>query len=202
MTYSLCHEALAPQILTPQRLYPVAEITQPATPVPKASGVYAWWFDTLPALVPIDGAVKIGEFLLRYIGIAPSGPLSKRTLRDRLRNHSRGPIAVSTLRRGLAVLLQQDLSLHIFKLSNGKLALEQDGEKHLTSWMKDHARVCWAVVPKPWEFEHSLIAAAKPPLNVAGGVHPFAAELRRLRSSITKARSRRRVHKRYGASLA
>ena len=162
------------------------EIIQAPTPVPKVSGVYAWWFDTLPALVPTDGAFKIGEFLLRYIGIAPSGLSSKRTLRDRLRNHCQGPIAVSTLRRALAVLLQQDLSLHIVKLATGKLALEREGEKHLTSWMKDHARVCWAVVPNPWEFEHKLIAAAKPPLNVAGGAHPFASDLRKLRTAIKK----------------
>jgi hypothetical protein len=186
MTHSLSYEALAQQILTPQCLYTVDEITQAATPIPKASGVYAWWFDTLPALVTTDGAFKTGEFLLRYIGIAPSSPSSKRTLRDRLNNHCRGPIAVSTLRRGLAVLLQQDLSLHIVKLASGKLALEAEGEKHLTSWMKGHARVCWAVAPNPWEFELNLIAAAKPPLNVAGGAHPFAAELRKLRSLIIK----------------
>jgi hypothetical protein len=187
MTHNLSQEDLAQQILTPRRLYTVDEIKQAATPIPKASGVYAWWFDTLPALVPIDGAFKTGEFLLRYVGIAPSSPSSKRTLRDRLNNHCRGPIAVSTLRRGLAVLLQQDLSLHVIKLANRKLALEADGETRLTSWMKYHGRVCWAVVSNPWEFEHKLIAAAKPPLNVAGGAHPFASDLRKLRSAIKKA---------------
>ena len=184
MTHSLSYEALAKQLFTPKCLYRIDEITQAKTLIPKDAGIYAWWFDTLPALVPIDGAEKVNEFLLRYIGIAPSGPSSKRTLRDRLQNHCRGPIAISTLRRALAVLLQQDLSLHIVRLATRKLALEQDGEHRLTTWMNDHARVCWAVIPKPWEFERRLIAAAKPTLNVAGGVHPFAIDLRKLRSSI------------------
>ena len=90
MTHSLYYEALAKQILAPQRLYKVDEIIQAPTPIPTASRIYAWWFDTLPALVPTDGGFKIGEFPLRYIGIAPSGLSSIRTLRDRLRNHCRG----------------------------------------------------------------------------------------------------------------
>jgi hypothetical protein len=116
---------------------------------------------------------------------ATSNPASSRTLRDRLKNHFRGPIAMSTLRRSLAVLLNSELLLKVNRQSSGKLWMARDAETRLTGWMDQHARVCWTVTPEPWSVEHHLISTGPPlPLNIKGALHPFVLELERIRSSI------------------
>jgi hypothetical protein len=73
--------------------------------VPAEAGVYGWWFDQALGSLSEGSHVRNGLHLL-YVGIAPSAPpkdgVKPRTLRDRLLNHCRGPIATSTLRRTLA----------------------------------------------------------------------------------------------------
>jgi hypothetical protein len=160
MTHSLSDvESLAAEILKPSRAFALHEIKADLTLVPKERGAYGWWFDTSPPGVPIEQARKLKGFYLLYVGIAPSGPTSKRTLRDRLKNHCRGPIAVSTLRRSLAVVLDGEFRLKVRRQpSSGKLYIDRGAEARLTAWMDQHARVCWAVTPEPWTLEHHLIS--------------------------------------------
>lgn len=62
--------------------------------------------------------------------------------------------------------------------------LEGDGEARLTEWMDDRARLCWVVTPQPWELETLMISSGPILLlNIKGATHPFAKELRQLRSS-------------------
>jgi hypothetical protein len=186
MTHSLSDvESLAAEILNPSRIFALHEIKADPTLVPKERGAYGWWFDTSPPGVPIEKAQKLKGFHLLYVGIAPSAPTSKRTLRDRLKNHCRGPIAVSTLRRSLAVLLDRELQLKVGRQFSGKLYIDQGAEARLTAWMDQHARVCWAITPEPWKLERHLISTGPfLPLNIKGALHPFVPELRRMRSSV------------------
>jgi hypothetical protein len=163
----------------------LAELADQPQFVPDEPGIYGWWFDAPPPRVPVERARRLDGFYLLYVGIAPSNPASKRTLRDRLKNHCRGPIAVSTLRRSLAVLLNGKLQLKVTRQLSGKLCMDGDAETRLTNWMDEHARVCWAVTPEPWNLEHHLISTGPPlPLNIKGAHHPFALELKRMRTSI------------------
>ncbi|MQY06523.1 hypothetical protein ACRB68_46140 [Actinomadura sp. RB68] len=59
----------------------------------------------------------------------------------------------------------------------------KSGESQLTSWMADHARVCWIEHPEPWAFESELIACLDLPLNLDQNKHnTFHHQLTSLRS--------------------
>jgi hypothetical protein len=85
----------------PSALFTVGDVVKKPSAAPDEAGIYAWWFDELPN-IPLDGALEQDGFRLAYVGIASYRPGSRRTLRQRLRNHCKGPIASSTLRRSLA----------------------------------------------------------------------------------------------------
>jgi hypothetical protein len=178
---------MAEALLHPRRLYGVAELTGAPTLIPQEGGVYAWWFSKAPPGVPIEStAVHEGSRLL-YVGIAPrkpsaAGGISSRNLRHRLLTHCRGPIASSTLRRTLAVLLARDLGLSITRAASLKLKMLPEDETRLTGWMNENAQVVWSTCPAPWEVEDHLIQGTRLPLNIRGSSDPFANELSKLRS--------------------
>jgi hypothetical protein len=179
---------MAEVLLHPRRLYGVAELSGAPTLIPQEGGVYAWWFSKAPPGVPIDGtAVHEGRSLL-YVGIAPrkpsaAGSVSSRNLRHRLLTHCRGPIASSTLRRTLAVLLAQDLGLSITRATSLKLRMSAEHETRLTQWMNENARVVWLTCSAPWEVEDCLIQGTwRLPLNIRGSFDPYSKELSKLRS--------------------
>lgn len=58
-------------ILPPRRLWSRAEILARPSPVPKAPGVYAWYFRDLDRIIPTADCLTAGEFRLLYIGISP-----------------------------------------------------------------------------------------------------------------------------------
>lgn len=183
MTHSLT--TIAEALLHPKRLYGVAELSDAPTLIPQEGGVYAWWFSKAPPGVPIDDtAVNDGRGLL-YVGIAPrkpsaAGSVSSRTLRHRLLTHCRGPIASSTLRRTLAVLLAHDLGLSITRAISLKLKMAPEHETRLTAWMNENAQVVWSTCPAPWDVEDHLIKGTRLPLNIRGSSDPFAKELSKL----------------------
>jgi hypothetical protein len=185
MTHSLT--TIAETLLRPGRLYGVAELSDAPTLIPQEGGVYAWWFSKPPPGVPIDDtAVNEGRWLL-YVGIAPrkpsaAGSVSSRTLRHRLLTHCRGPIASSTLRRTLAVLLAQDLGLSLTRTASLKLKMPPENETWLTAWMSENARVVWSTCPEPWEVEDHMIQGTRLPLNIRGSSDPFAKILTKMRS--------------------
>ncbi len=155
--------------------------------VPGEPGVYGWWFRRAPRLLPTEGAFERGDLRLLYVGIAPQRASTiekptRRTLRRRLRDHVRGRVARSTLRRSLACLLAEDLGLRFGSTSSGKLMLLEDGEARLSAWMASNARVAWLGTPKPWVVENAVLARGpRLPLNIKGSTDPFRTELRRIR---------------------
>ncbi len=190
MTLSL--SSVAQPLLHPSRFYRVSEINAMPALVPRLAGVYAWWFSKVPDGVPHEGIIQRDNLLLLYVGIAPRRPsavgsVSKRTLRNRLLNHCRGPIGSSTLRRTLVAILGAELRLSPIRRSNGKPSMSSEDESILSRWMDDHARVNWIANNEPWEIENYLISeGARLPLNIRGSSDPFAAQLSQLRSQLLR----------------
>lgn len=188
ITYSL---SFARDLIAPQFLYPPADIAANPKLVPNAPGIYGWWFDDALVGVPNGESLQFDGRRLLYVGIAPSAPArsgvsSKRTLRDRLKNHTRGPIATSTLRRTLTSLVGRELGLSVTRSMNGKLTLSRENEQSLTEWMTFHARVAWMVHTSPWEIESALIKSGpRLPLNIKESSDPYRHELKALRKGLT-----------------
>jgi len=187
MTHSLSSEARS--LLSPPGLFTIHQINTNPALVPKSAGIYGWWFSTPPRGVPLDGTVACDGARLLYVGIAPRAPTlngqtSKKSLRDRLKNHCRGPIGSSTLRRTLACLLVDQLKLDIQRRPSGKLFLSQSQEAALTGWMDASAKVGWIIATEPWRIEKELIACAEIslPLNIQGVRNTFANKLKQLRA--------------------
>ena len=74
---------------------PQQVLSRPA-PVPRAAGVYAWYFTGLEEIVPFSGCISCDGFRLLYTGISPSAPQangkgpSKQSLQHRIRYHFAG----------------------------------------------------------------------------------------------------------------
>jgi hypothetical protein len=157
--------------------------------VPKAPGVYAWYFRNLDDLVPAAECLAVGEFKLLYIGISPSAPPSngklpsKQSLRHRLCYHMRGNAEGSTLRLSLGCVLAQQLGLQLRRVGSGKRLTFATGEQRLSAWLEDNARVGWLRSAEPWTLEARLISTLHLPLNLEQnsrcGFHPVLSQLRR-----------------------
>jgi hypothetical protein len=157
--------------------------------VPDEPGVYAWFFRPVPPHVPwADCLVRDGHRLL-YVGIAPRRRISgrdrtRRTLRERMKNHLGGNIASSTLRISLAALLKGQKRIAMERTAHGSVRIGEH-ERKVTSWMAASGHVVWLVHPRPWEIEEQLMRTYSLPLNIKGnGGHPFARELRLLRRAL------------------
>jgi hypothetical protein len=168
----------------PSTLFTVGDIVKKPSAAPDEAGIYAWWFDELPN-VPLAGALERDGFRLAYVGIASYRPGSRRTLRQRLRNHCNGPIATSTLRRSLAAVLLDELALHPHQGAGKKVRLPEEEEARLSHWLSNHGRVAWIINPAPWLEEAQLLRAGPPlVLNIQGNTHEFARKLRALRGQL------------------
>ena len=183
-------ESVVSALLQPTRLWSAAEIIKDFAPVPRAGGVYAWYFDEIPPGVPIDGCHKAadGEVLL-YVGIAPKEPKltrkpSTRTLRDRLRDHLVGNAEGSTLRLTLGCLLASQLGIQLRRVGSGKrYTFTNPGEIVLDRWLASHAHIAFAAVERPWEVESKLLSMMSLPLNLSGNIsHSFQVYLSRVRA--------------------
>jgi len=130
----------------PETLMKKAEIEADESQEGASNGVYGWYFDEIPAMVPTDGCITRKGFTLLYVG-------KGKRLRDRILNmHFKGTHNVSTLRKSLRAVLSLD-------------------EDSLTEWMAKHARVAHIVVPlKIGEInvEVQLIRDLPLPLNIDG----------------------------------
>jgi hypothetical protein len=122
---------------------------------------------------------------LLYVGIAPNGPKSSRTLRDRIRNHIQGSIGSSTLRRTLASLLAGPLNLRFGRTAGGRAVISADCERRLTEWLDKEARISWLICDRPWETERQiLVGGPRLPLNIQGSLDPFSKTLSALRAEV------------------
>ncbi|MEU7833676.1 GIY-YIG nuclease family protein [Nonomuraea sp. NPDC049129] len=171
------------ELLAPVKLWKAVEVLTRSCPVPAAAGIYGWHFTEPPhPTLPADR--------LLYVGIAPrrmATRASSQNLRGRVRYHFRGNAEGSTLRLSLGCLL----GLELRRVGSGKrLTFGQAGEKELTAWMAEHARVCWIEHDEPWTGETELIARLDLPLNLdQNRRHAFYSYLSGLRAS-ARARAR------------
>jgi hypothetical protein len=153
---------------------PVALATA-AQRLPSEAGFYAWWTkkDSIPG-VPECPHPTEKDLHLFYVGIAPSRPTSSATIRSRvINNHIRGNTGSSTFRLTLASLLLESENYERVRATDRVLLTAQDNRR-LTKWQEENLFLTWAEHPRPWEIEHEVIAALKPPLNLAGNQsHPF-----------------------------
>ena len=155
--------------------------------VPAKPGVYAWYFDCIPTLVPGENLHKVDGSSLLYLGISPSRRESAATLRRRISMHYCNNASGSTLRKTLGILLERKLGFPLHRVGNGdRMTFTNKGEQALDKWMDAHARVCWMLHPWPWEIEKSLIIPHNIPLNLEHNeANAFHKELERLRASAT-----------------
>lgn len=173
--------AIVDALAHPSRLWTTEEATARPCPVPTEHGIYGWHFR-----VPVAEGLDAGRLL--YVGIAPSSADSGQTLRSRLvRSHIKGNASGSTLRLTLGCLLGLDLRR---TGATGRATFGTEGEKRLSEWMADNARLCWVACPEPWIVETQAIGSLDLPLNLSqNSGHPFHARLTALRAE-AKARAR------------
>jgi SAM-dependent methyltransferase len=185
------------ELLHPKRLWSRQEILSRPSPVPKAAGVYAWYFRNLPPHIPTTGSTNSAGFCLLYVGISPSSPPtngkgpSRQTLYQRVRYHMQGNAEGSTLRLSLGCLLADQLGIELRRVGSGNRLTFSVGEERLSQWMDENARVVWKVCEEPWKLEETLITAVNLPLNLdlntTNAFFPVLSELRR--SAKIKARA-------------
>lgn len=163
-----------------------AEVMASPSPVPRAAGVYGWWFREVPPGVPTEGCLTHGGLTLLYVGIAPKetrhGRPSRQTLYHRIRYHYRGNAEGSTLRLTLGCLLGERLGIQLRRVGSGKRMTFGEGEQVLSAWMAENAFVSWVVTEEPWRVEAGVIRTTCVPLNLdQNRAHPFHAALSAMR---------------------
>ena len=172
-------------------------------PVPAESGVFGWWFRTLPAEIDVSGCEQRDALTLLYVGISPTPPPANgkrpvsEDLRKRIRYHfgaGNASAEGSTLRKSLGVLLGKELGIELRRIGSGERSTFAGGEPVLTQWMADHSLVSWMVRQEPWHLEDKLIARLDVPLNIQGNKrNAFYAELKRRRREAAVSASKLRV---------
>jgi hypothetical protein len=177
----------------PARLWSWKELCS-ENALPARPGVYGWYFDALPPVVPVADCHRADGWVLAYVGIAPRRPYldgrrSSQTLASRLRMHFAGRAFGSTLRYSLGCLLSGVLGLEYRRHGQG-FGFGLEGETALSRWMHTHARVVYCVHEAPWIEEERSIDSLSVPLNLKGNEgHPFHTHLSALRwSTLERAR--------------
>jgi hypothetical protein len=172
------------------KLYSRADLLANSSLVPKAGGLYFWFFKEAPPDVPLNGCVSFGGKTLLYAGISPKSPPqngkppSTQTLRDRVRYHLKGNAEGSTLRLSLGVLLSEQLGIQLRRVGSGKRMTFHDGEYLLNKWLDDNAFVGWLEHKEPWVIEAEAIQQISLPINLEGNNHhPFQETLKALRKN-------------------
>lgn len=174
-------------LLYPNRLYSREEVLSNPSPVPKASGVYAWYFKEVPQTVKTDRWHVQGDKTLLYVGISPKqtprqGKPSTQTIWHRIRYHYRGNAEGSTLRLTLGCLLSEQLDIELRRVGSGKRMTFHKGEEKINQWMQENAYVTWFSHPEPWRIEDQAINQLSLPLNLKNNKkHPFHRKLNSIR---------------------
>lgn len=171
----------------PTHLHDSSVMLGASSVVPKEAGLYGWYFRQIPDDVPTDGCVFHNGATLLYVGIAPSSSSSSAHLRSRLRQHLRGNAYGSTLRLTLGCLLSRKLGLELRQTQSGKRRTFGPGEKLLSDWIAEHARVVFVTSPEPWNIESKVVHGLCLPLNLEFNEgHAFHSQLSELRSATRK----------------
>lgn len=173
------------------------EVLASPCPVPQQAGVYGWWFSRVPGKIRSDGCVWRDHSCLLYTGISPKRPPangrppSTQSLRARIKYHLTGNAEGSTLRKTLGSLLSGELDIELRRVGSGSRMTFVEGERALSAWMSEHARVSWIVDGSPWLLEAQIISNVDVPLNLDGNKHnAFYPELVDLRAkAVARARA-------------
>jgi len=176
-----------PELLHPHRVWTRAEVLGTNSPVPRAPGVYAWYFQEIPPGVPTDGCITHDGLTLLDIGIAPKevpangAKPSGQTLWHRVRYHLRGNAFGSTLRRSLGCLMSEELGIELRRVRSKRSTKGEDepyrntftkpGEAILSEWFATNAFVTWREDEEPWKAEEDLIHSVSLPLNLDQNTH-------------------------------
>lgn len=108
------NESCLAAILNPPRLWSRAEVLAKDCPIPKAAGIYAWYFRAVPPGVPTTGCHRTQGGTLLYVGISPSKPGgSGQRMDQRVRHHYKSNAEGSTLRLSLGCLLAEELGIEL-----------------------------------------------------------------------------------------
>lgn len=182
-------QSIITALTQPACVWSRAEVLSRPCPVPRAKGVYAWFFRDYPSIIPAQDCVRYNELTLLYIGISPREPskdgrASPQNLRNRIRQHYNLNAEGSTLRLSLGVLLEETLGIQLRRVGSGTRKTFHTGETVLSQWMAENAFVTWLPHEAPWVVEHHLIGTLSLPLNLdKNKQHPFNAVLSRMRSA-------------------
>ncbi|MCA0350422.1 MAG: hypothetical protein LCH85_00370 [Chloroflexi bacterium] len=170
-------------LLQPTTIMPVATFIDQPDAIPAESGLYGWWFKTLPPQVSGAGCLQVDGWTLLHIGISPSGhnPTSTRHLRKRLADHVSGKANRSTLRMSLGCLLSEQLNLRLVAHGANNYLTFGEGEQRLSYWLQQHTGVSWMLHAQPWSIKPDILSQYVFPLNIKKNDHPFVATLKRLR---------------------
>jgi hypothetical protein len=176
-------------LVNPERLYSRGEVLVNPSPIPKTSGIYAWYFKETPTQVPVDDCVDHNGSKLLYVGISPKKPSrtskpSTQTLWHRIRSHYRGNAEGSTLRLTLGCLLSDQLEIELRRVGSGKRMTFHSGEEKISNWMEINAFVTWVSHDEPWKLEDKAIKELSLPLNLKDNIkHRFHRTLSSVRRS-------------------
>ena len=186
------------ELTNPDRLYSRSEILSNPCPVPKAWGVYAWFFSQAPGVTPTDGCLVHDSKTLLYVGISPDKPgkpNSKSNISERIRCHYNHNAEGSTLRKTLGILLAEKSGYPLRRVGSGnRKTFTNLGEQFLDQWMEDNAFVCWVEHDEPWELEQTLLKTHSCPLNIQdNGGHAFHGQLRQLRKEANETARRLKI---------
>jgi len=171
MTVAIPSADFTCELLSPPLLYFRTEVLSSPSQVPKAPGVYAWYFRKAPPVVPTGECISQTGMTLLYVGISPSQPptngkaASRQTLRHRIRYHFTGNAEGSTLRLTLGCLLSKELGIKLRRAGSGKRMTFGPGETVLSDWMNENALVAWHVCEEPWMLEKRLLSEVCLPLT-------------------------------------
>ena len=165
-------DAVAQRLARPQALFTRAQILSDPKLIPTTRGIYGWFFREIPPQVPVSGCKQFDELTLLYVGISPSRPTSRQSLRKRIRYHYQGNAEGSTLRLTLGVLLVDDGGYLLRRVGTGKrMTFTHLGEQWLDRWMEANAFVAWIEHPEPWTVEAGVFASLSLPLNLQDNEH-------------------------------
>jgi len=172
------------ELISPHKVYSRLEVLDKNCPIPSTRGLYAWFFKTIPPLVPVDNCIVKDNLTLLYAGISPKDENSKENMRKRIKTHYRGNAEGSTLRLTLGVLLEKNSNFQLRRVGSGnRMTFTHLGEQWLDEWMSDNAFVCWVENNKPWEIEKGIFNTVSLPLNIQDNDHhQFSKTLSKMRT--------------------
>jgi hypothetical protein len=103
------------------------------------------------------------------------------------------------VRRSVGALLKDELLLAARPRGTGtsktnytNYRFDEEGERRLTDWMREHLRVAAYAIANVPKVESELIGLACPPLNLTGWDNPDRAEIKRLRKQCAEEARRQR----------